>query len=95
MADTDQPRFPLGSALIILMVMLMTLALTACASAPKVVERPVPVPCRVSLPADRLFPFDQLVAGADIFTQVKTLLADREERIADRRETRAAAEVCS
>lgn len=93
MADTDQPKFPFAWTVFTLLLVLVALA--ACASAPKVIERPVPVPCRVSLPADRLFPFDQLVGGADIFTQVKTLLADREERIADRRETRAAAGVCS
>ncbi len=67
---------------------------TACAPRPAVQGIPTPIPCRVELPADRTFPFDDLQPGADIFTQVATLLADRRERIDDRRQTRAAAQVC-
>lgn len=87
------PQLPFGFTLLTLLIF-VGIALSGCATSPKVIERPVPVPCRVELPADRTFPFDLLVGGEDIHTQVKTLLADRRERIADRRETRAAAKVC-
>lgn len=70
-------------------------ALGACAHRPEPGVIPTPVPCRVEIEENRTFPFDRLEPGADIFTQVATLLADRRERIADRREIVAAAKVCS
>lgn len=56
---------------------------------------PVAVTCKVTLPAQPTFSFDHLPEGSDIFTQVKTLLADRRERIAYEREVESAARSCS
>ena len=53
------------------------LTLTACAHTPPPTQY---VPCRVEQVSRPTFPFDRLQLGADIHTQVKTLLADREER---------------
>ncbi|QOC54148.1 hypothetical protein [Caulobacter vibrioides] len=55
----------------------LALALTACAHTPPPTQY---VPCRVTQVPRPIFPFDRLNQGADIHTQVKTLLADREER---------------
>jgi len=84
----------LAHILILSAAVLSIVFLGGCASRPAVTAIATPVPCRVTLPDDRTFPFDDLQPGADIFTQVKTLLADRRERIDDRRVTRAAASVC-
>lgn len=92
MTQTDTPPPPFWVVLPLLLG--LVLALSACAPRPAVTGIATPVPCRVTLPEDRTFPFDDLQPGADIFTQVKTLLADRRERIDDRRVTRAAASVC-
>ncbi|WP_343698859.1 hypothetical protein [Caulobacter sp.] len=56
---------------------MMALALAGCAKPP---PPTVYVPCRVEQIAKPIFPFDRLNQGADIHTQAKTLLADREER---------------
>ena len=53
------------------------LLLPACASAPPPTHL---VPCRVTQVTAPDFPFDRLPLGADIHTQTKTLLADRQER---------------
>jgi hypothetical protein len=69
------PAFALACALLV----------AGCAT-PRVeyreVKVPVPIQCKpeqVSEPEE--YPFDTLPEGADIFTQVKTLLADRLVRI--------------
>jgi len=74
----------------------LSVSLTACATArPQTALVPTPVPCKVRLPDEPQWPFDRLVGGEDIHTQVKTLLADRELRIDDRRQIVAAAGACS
>lgn len=73
--------------------LLAALLLAGCAHRP---ATPValPVPCRSPSVTPPDFAFDQLPRGADIFTQVKTLLADRKQRIAYERELVAANEAC-
>lgn len=73
----------------------LTLSLAACAHRPATVGIPVPVACEVTLPAKPDFAFDRLTEGSDIFTQVKTLLADRRQRIDYERQVEAAAVSCS
>lgn len=70
-------------------------ALAACGTTRGVTPVPVGIPCKVTLPAKPAFAFDSLPPGSDIFTQVKTLLADRKQRIAYEREVEAAARSCS
>lgn len=76
--------------------MAIAILLNACAhhpaSAPPIAP---PVPCTVNLPALPVFAFDTLPPGQDIFTQVKTLLADRQQRIAYEGVVVAAATSCS
>lgn len=73
----------------------LALGLAACGTTRPVVGIPTPVPCRVTLPAKPDFAFDDLAGGADIFTQVSTLLADRRQRIDYERQVEAAAVSCS
>ena len=75
--------------------LLISLALGACAPRPAVTGIATPVPCVVTLPAKPGFAFDALPEGSDIFTQVKTLLADRRQRIDYERQVEAAARSCS
>lgn len=77
------------------LVLMVSLTLGACASTAPVVGIPTPVLCRVELPAAPDFAFDSLPVGSDIFTQAKTLLADRRQRIDYERQLRAAGEACS
>ncbi|MBK1968403.1 hypothetical protein JIX59_03530 [Brevundimonas diminuta] len=78
------------------LLLAVSVCLMGCASArPQTTLVPTPVPCKVRLPDEPSWPFDRLVGGEDIHTQVKTLLADRELRIDDRRQIVAAAEACS
>jgi len=60
----------------LLAVLAAGVLLSACATH----STPQYVPCRVEQVPRPTFPFDRLQLGADIHTQVKTLLADREER---------------
>lgn len=91
------------SWLLPLAVTAVALLLSSCASAPKPVT--ITVPCRVTLPAEPVYPFDTLPSSDEMkaqgmndveiaWKQVTTLLADRRVRIAHQRETRAAAEAC-
>lgn len=50
--------------------------------------------CKVPVARSTPFPADNLSPDADIFTQVQAILADRQERIAERREREAAMEAC-
>lgn len=54
----------------------------------------IPVTCK--FPAERTQPFaaDTMPADADIFTQVKTLLIDRQERKIDRTQLTTAIKAC-
>lgn len=82
----------IGGALLVLSFFL----LAACGTLrPSPVGIPTPVACRVELPAKPDFAFDRLPQGADIFTQVTTLLADRRQRIDYERQVEAAAQSCS
>jgi len=56
---------------------MVALALAGCAHAPPPTQF---VPCHTAQIEKPVFPFDRLPVGADIHTQTKTLLADREER---------------
>ncbi|CAB3779460.1 hypothetical protein LMG28688_00848 [Paraburkholderia caffeinitolerans] len=67
----------------------VAIMLSACQTAPQSyapapvvtqVDKAVPVPCKVGEVQKPDFAFDSLALGADIYTQAKTLLADREER---------------
>ena len=68
--------------------MAVALLLTACAGpsayapAPVVteVDKVVQTPCKAPTVDKPSFAFDGLALGADIYTQVKTLLADRDQR---------------
>lgn len=97
MTYPEPPRRQLLELLAVVTVILMlAVGLAGCGTAgPKVVYVPTPVPCRVVVPAEPKWPFDTLVGGEDIHTKTKTLLADRELRIDDRRQLVAAAEACS
>jgi hypothetical protein len=77
------------------LILAAALAVSACGTTRPVVGIPTPVPCRVTLPAEPDFAFDSLPEGSDIFTQAKTLLADRRQRIDYERQLRAAGEACS
>lgn len=75
---------------------LLALALlTSACGTTRTVGIPTPVACKVALPAKPDFAFDDLPPGADIFTQVSTLLADRRQRIDYERQVEAAAQSCS
>lgn len=73
----------------LLLVAALCAALAGCVTAPQspepapvvtTVYKPVPVPCKVRKPERPKFAFDTLPLGADIYTQVATLLADRKQR---------------
>lgn len=66
-----------------LSLMLLGLAISGCAASPAVpvgVSIAVPVPCAVAVPSKPTFPWDTLAGDEDIFTIVKTLLADVQAR---------------
>lgn len=79
----------------------LSLLLASCATTrpavkvePVEVQVAVPVPCKPEQVPARAHPFDQLEPGADIFTQVVTLLADRVSRAKEIMELRAANSGC-
>ena len=76
-------------------VLACALLLAGCATTkPRVeyreVKIPVPVQCKPAPVTEPAYPFDSLPEGADIFTQVKTLLADRLVRMGVIEQYRAA-----
>jgi hypothetical protein len=77
------------------LILVTSAILAGCGTTRPVVGIPTPVPCRVTLPVEPDFAFDSLPEGSDIFTQAKTLLADRRQRIDYERQLRAAGEACS
>jgi hypothetical protein len=69
--------------------MAVALLLAACQTAPSTyapapvvteVDKVVQAPCKAPTVEKPSFAFDGLALGADIYTQVKTLLADRDQR---------------
>ncbi|WP_175795983.1 hypothetical protein [Burkholderia anthina] len=81
----------------------VAIMLSACQTAPQAyapapvvtqVDKAVPVPCKVEKVEKPDFAFDGLAFGADIYTQVKTLLADREQRKGYEGKLEAAVQSC-
>jgi len=78
----------------VLVAMVACIALAGCASVPQRYEVPVQVPCRVQVPDKPVFATESLAPNADIFDQVKALLAERRQRIAHEAKLEAAAKAC-
>lgn len=75
---------------------LLALALAGCGSTlPKRVLVEVAVPCRVDMPAKPVWATRALRPDADIFDQVKALLAERRQRQGYERLLEAAIEGCN
>lgn len=75
------------------------LLLAGCASTPIAVKPNesrviVAVPCNTTIPEKPQFAFDALAIGADIWSQVVALLADREQRKGYEKELEAALVEC-
>lgn len=71
--------------------------LAGCASPPRVPEQvlvPVPVPCKVEMPKAPAWATASLKPDADIFDQVKAILAERRQRIAYEAQLEAALNAC-
>lgn len=71
--------------------------LVGCETAPRVPEEvlvPVPVPCKVDKPRPPVWATASLKPDADIFDQVKALLAERRQRVAYERQLEAAIAAC-
>lgn len=71
--------------------------LTACSTSPTIpteVKIPVAVPCKITPPSKPTFEVDNLALGSDIFTQVKSLLADRKQRQGYEAELEASIKEC-
>jgi len=82
------------SARIIGTILGMVLGVSACASRSEPPPQPIVVPCHTKEVKRPSFPFDALPLDADIFTQTKTLLADRKERQGYEAKLEAANEAC-
>ena len=75
---------------------LIALVLVGCGHrVPERVLVPVEVPCKVDVPAEPAWATKSLPADADIFDQVRALLAERKQRIAYERLLRAAVMSCN
>lgn len=61
---------------------------------PQIVEVPIPVPCKVEIPAEPKFNFNELDTEMDIFKKVQALLADRQLSIAYEQELVMALKAC-
>lgn len=68
--------------------------LAGCEHMPREVLVPVPVPCKVDMPKAPAWAAQNLTAGADIFDQVKALLAERRQRVAYQQQLEAAIAGC-
>lgn len=87
---------------IILGAMLSAAMLSGCSSAPKLEPRvqivevkvPVPVPCKAEVDVRESYSDAAAEFAADIYEQVKALLAGREERMADAERMRGAIVGC-
>lgn len=77
-------------------VFLLVLVLAGCGHRiPAEVRVPVAVPCRVDMPAKPVWATQSLRDDADIFDQVKALLAERRQRIGYERLLEAAIAGCN
>lgn len=76
---------------IAIMLIILAFALEGCAG-PHV--KYIPVPCKQPEERTAPFPADNLSPDADIFTQAKTLLIDRQERKSDRLVLTTALKAC-
>jgi hypothetical protein len=68
--------------------------LAACNTLPREVKVPVTVYCKVEKPAEPAWATKSLKPDADIFDQVKALLAERKQRIGYERLLEAAVDGC-
>jgi hypothetical protein len=59
------------------------------------VNIPVVVPCKIDVPSPLRYSVDSLPIGADIWTQMKALRAERQERITYEIQLEAAAKACA
>ena len=89
-------------AVLALLAVIFCLLLTACAGAPpkerivtQRVEVPISQPCRPALGPKPVYPTEQAPVATDVFDQMKTLLAERELRIAREIEQDAALAGCA
>lgn len=74
----------------------LVLVLAGCATRlPERVLVPVPVYCEVSLPKAPVWATTGLPADADIFVKVRSVLAERRQRIAYQRQLEAAIAACN
>lgn len=72
--------------------------LVGCSSVPSKpieVQVPVSIPCKITPPNKPDFSTNNLGIGMDIYTQVKTLLAERKQRQGYELELEAAIESCN
>ena len=72
----------------------LCLLLAGCTCVPTRVEIPIPVPCRVTPPAEPVWATESLSGAAGIWEQVRALLAERRQRIGYETQLRAAATAC-
>lgn len=78
------------------LLLLCALTLTGCATrVPKTVLVPVTVPCKVDLPSKPVWATSALAKDADIFDQVKALLAERRQRAGYQKQLEAAIAGCN
>ena len=78
------------------LIALFVLLLAGCGhKMPERVLVPIEVPCKVDVPSEPTWATKTLRDGADIFDQVRALLAERKQRIAYERLLRAAVTSCN
>lgn len=75
--------------------LLIVLLLAGCQTTPERVLVPVPVPCRVELPAEPAWATDGLPSSAPLWDLARSLLAERQQRIGYEAQLRAALESCN
>lgn len=78
-----------------LVVLLLLAGCSSIPSSPIEVQVPISIPCKIQLPVKPNFSTNMLGIGEDIFTQVKSLLAERKQRQGYELELEAAIESCN
>jgi len=68
--------------------------LAGCSTLPREVKVPVPVPCKIEKPAEPAWATKAIKPDADIFDQVKALLAERRQRAGHQAQLEAAIKGC-